>query len=91
MSVIARPGTRSLLYGVIYAIGNGAASMAPVGVMVTRAFPERTGIANALAMSGMSVGQLVMIAALAAVLAARELALGLSAARRSRISCCCRC
>jgi predicted MFS family arabinose efflux permease len=36
--------------------------------MVTRAFPERLGIANAVVMSGMSVGQLVMIAALAAVM-----------------------
>jgi predicted MFS family arabinose efflux permease len=36
--------------------------------MVTRAFPERTGIANAVAISGMSVGQLVMIAGLAALL-----------------------
>jgi predicted MFS family arabinose efflux permease len=39
-------------------------------VMVTRAFPQRTGIANAAVMSGMSVGQLVVIAALAAVLLA---------------------
>jgi predicted MFS family arabinose efflux permease len=59
-----------VLYGVVYALGNGAASIIPVGVMVTRAFPQRTGIANALAMSGMSVGQLVMIATLAAVLVA---------------------
>jgi predicted MFS family arabinose efflux permease len=42
--------------------------MIPVGVMVTRAFPVRTGSANAIVMSGMSVGQLVVIAALAAVL-----------------------
>ena len=55
-----------LLYGVIF--GNGAASLVPVGVMVIRAFPTRAGIANAAVMSGMSVGQLVMIAALAAVM-----------------------
>jgi predicted MFS family arabinose efflux permease len=42
--------------------------MAPVGVMVTRVFPQRTGIANAVVMSGMSAGQLVMIATLAAVM-----------------------
>ena len=70
MSVIAAPWHALVLYGVVYALGNGAASMIPVGVMVTRAFPRRAGIANALVMSGMSVGQLVMIAALAAVLVA---------------------
>jgi predicted MFS family arabinose efflux permease len=70
MSVIAVPWHALVLYGVVYALGNGAASIIPVGVMVTRAFPQRTGIANAVVMSGMSVGQLVMIAALAAVLVA---------------------
>lgn len=68
MSVMAAPWHALLLYGVIYALGNGAASLTPVGVMVTRAFPGRTGIANAVVTSGMSVGQLVMIATLAAVL-----------------------
>jgi predicted MFS family arabinose efflux permease len=68
MSAISAPWHAVVLYGVVYALGNGAASMIPVGVMVTRAFPVRTGIANAAVMSGMSVGQLVVIAALAAVL-----------------------
>jgi predicted MFS family arabinose efflux permease len=68
MSRITLPWHALALYGVVFAIGNGAASLIPVGVMVTRAFPGRTGFANAAAMSGMSVGQLVMIAALAAVL-----------------------
>lgn len=68
MSVMAAPWHALALYGVVFALGNGAASMAPVGVMVTRAFPKRTGIANAVVMSGMSVGQLVMIALLAAVM-----------------------
>jgi predicted MFS family arabinose efflux permease len=57
-----------LLYGLVFAIGNGAASLTIVGVMVTRAAPERAGLANAVAISGQSVGQLVMISALAAVL-----------------------
>jgi len=70
MSGITAPWHALALYGVVYALGNGAASMIPVGVMVTRAFPGRAGIANALAMSGMSVGQLVVIATLAAVLVA---------------------
>ena len=68
MSAISAPWHAVALYGVVYALGNGAASMIPVGVMVTRAFPVRTGSANAVVMSGMSVGQLVVIAALAAVL-----------------------
>jgi len=68
MGAISEPWHAVALYGVVYALGNGAASMIPVGVMVTRAFPVRTGSANAAVMSGMSVGQLVVIAALAAVL-----------------------
>lgn len=68
MSFMVAPWQALLLYGVIYALGNGAASMSPVGVMVTRAFPTRAGFANAVAMSGMSVGQLVTIAVLAAAL-----------------------
>jgi MFS family permease len=68
MSMMAAPWHALALYGVVFALGNGAASMAPVGVMVTRAFPQRTGIANAVVMSGMSAGQLVMIATLAAVM-----------------------
>lgn len=58
-----------LLYGVIFAIGNGVASITPIGVMVSRWFPGRTGLANGVAISGVGVGQLVMIAALVVVLA----------------------
>ncbi len=70
MSLMAAPWHALLLYGVVFAIGNGIASLIPVSVMVTRSFPQRIGLANAVVMSGMSVGQLVMIAALAAVLVA---------------------
>lgn len=70
MGFVAQPWHAVLLYGVIYGLGNGAASLIPVGVMVTRAFPVRTGMVNAAVTSGMSVGQLVMIAGLAALLAA---------------------
>ncbi len=68
MSLITAPWHALALYGVIFALGTGAASLTPVGVMVTRAYPKRTGIANAAVTSGMSVGQLVMIASLAAVM-----------------------
>ncbi|MDO9411310.1 MAG: MFS transporter [Pseudolabrys sp.] len=68
MSVMTSPWHALVLYGVIFGLGSGAASLIPVSVMVTRAFPYRTGIANAVVISGMSAGQLVMIAGLAALL-----------------------
>ncbi len=68
MSIISEPWHALVLYGFVFAIGNGAASLVPVGLMVTRAFPHRTGIANAAVMSGMTVGQLLMIAGLAAAM-----------------------
>lgn len=70
MGMIAAPWHAVLLYGVVYGIGSGAASLIPVGVMVTHAFPKRAGMANAVVISGMSVGQLVVVATLAAVLLA---------------------
>ena len=68
MSLVSAPWQAMLLYGLVFALGNGAASLTTVGVMVTRAAPGRAGLANAFAISGTSLGQLVMIAALAAVL-----------------------
>ena len=70
MTAASQPWHAVLFYGVVFAIGNGAASMAPVSVMVTRAAPHRAGLANSVAMSGIMVGQLVMMAALTLVLAA---------------------
>src|SRR6185436_7879061 len=69
MCFVNAPWQAMLLYGVVFAIGNGAASLTTVGVMVTRAVPGRAGFANAFVISGQSLGQLVMIAILAAVLA----------------------
>ena len=68
MSLVSQPWHALLLYGVVFAIGNGAASLVIVGVIVMRAYPGRAGLANAVAISGMSVGQLVMIAMLAPVM-----------------------
>src|SRR4051812_12444135 len=68
MSLVSAPWHAMLLYGVVFAIGNGTASLTTVGVMVTRSAPQRAGLANAAVISGTSAGQLVMIAALAAVL-----------------------
>ena len=69
MSWITQPWQAIALYGIVFGIGSGMASTIPVGVMVTRAFPGRTGLANSVALSGMCVGQLVIIAILAAILA----------------------
>ena len=68
MSVISAPWQALVLYGGLFAIGNGIASLTPIGVLVNRWFPQRTGLANAVAISGIGVGQLVMIAGFAALL-----------------------
>ena len=68
MSLVSAPWHAMVLYGVVFAIGNGAASLVIVSVIVMRVYPGRAGLANAVAISGMSVGQLVLIALLAAVL-----------------------
>ncbi len=68
MSGVTAPWQALGAYGVVFAIGSGLASLTPVGVIVTHAFPARTGFVNAAVISGTSVGQLVMIAVLAALL-----------------------
>jgi len=54
---------------VIFAIGNGVASMTPVSLMVSRAFPNAAGLANGIASAGMSAGQLIIIGGFAVLLA----------------------
>ncbi|HZT46686.1 MAG TPA: MFS transporter [Hyphomicrobiaceae bacterium] len=68
MGGVTAPWQALAAYGVVFAIGSGLASLTPVGVIVTHAFPARTGFVNAAVISGTSVGQLVMIAVLAALL-----------------------
>jgi predicted MFS family arabinose efflux permease len=68
MSLVSQPWHALVLYGVVFAVGNGAASLVIIGVIVMRAYPGRAGLANAVAISGMSVGQLVMIGIATAVL-----------------------
>ncbi len=69
MSLVTQPWHALVLYGAVFAIGNGIASLVIVGVIVMRIYPGRAGLANAVAISGMSVGQLLMIAVLAGLLA----------------------
>lgn len=57
-----------VLYGVVFGIGNGLASITPVTIMVTNTFPGRMGLASGIAISGMSVGQLVMVGGMALVM-----------------------
>jgi len=68
MSQVTQSWQALLYYGVVFAIGSGFASLTPVGVIITNAFPARTGFANAAVISGTSVGQLVIIAALTSTL-----------------------
>ncbi|MDA1188508.1 MAG: MFS transporter [Chloroflexi bacterium] len=57
-----------LLYGVVFAIGSAGTSVAPVGVMVSRWFAKRMGMANSTAIGGYALGQLVIIGLLASFL-----------------------
>ena len=54
-----------LLYGLIYAVGQTAASMGPIAVMISRWFVRRRGAANSVVISGNATGQLVIITMLA--------------------------
>ena len=57
-----------LLYGIIFAIGNGGSSVGPIGVMISRWFVRGRGTATSAAMSGNALGQLIIITALASAL-----------------------
>jgi hypothetical protein len=82
MSLVTQPWHALVLFGIVYAFANGLISVSPVGVMVTRAFPTRAGFANGVASAGMSVGQLVIIAIMAAVLVGIGWRSGLRLGRR---------
>src|SRR2546430_483105 len=69
MSLLSAPWHTLLLYGVVFAVGNGAVSMTPINVIITHTFPNQTKLANTTIISNINIGQLVMIAVLAVVLA----------------------
>lgn len=69
LGFVTEPWQVIALYGIVFGIGAGLASPPPVGAMLTRRFPARTGIANAIAIAGMGLGQLMIIAGLSFVLA----------------------
>lgn len=58
------------LYGILYAIGFATTTVAPVSVLMSRWFPNNTGLASSAAITGNGTGQLVIIALLASFLPA---------------------
>ena len=68
MATLNSPWQVFLAYGVVYAIGNAATANSPVGVMISRWFLQRRGVANSAAVAGNATGQLVIITLLAALL-----------------------
>ncbi len=68
MGVVSSVWHALMVYGAIYAIGYAATSVTSVGVMVSRAFGERKGVATSVAISGLAVGQLVIIGPVASAL-----------------------
>jgi len=68
MGLIHAPWHAVALYGLLFAFGSAATSITPIGVMLSRAYPEKAGMANSIAISGMGVGQLVIVSVLAAQL-----------------------
>ena len=65
MSVIERPWEALVVYGVVFALGSAGTSVTPIGVLLSRWYPHRMGMANSIAISGMGVGQLLVISILA--------------------------
>ena len=61
MSLVESPWEALLVYGVVFALGCAGTSITPVGVLLSRWFPHRMGMANSIAISGMGVGQLLVI------------------------------
>ncbi len=68
ISRVVEPWQVFLVYGVLFAVGHAATGNPIVGVMITRWFERRRGIANSVAVSGNATGQLVIIGTLAAFL-----------------------
>ena len=69
MCLMTAPWQLFVLYGVVFGVGSGVASITPVSLMVSRAFPGKAGLANGVASAGMSAGQLVIIALFTLILA----------------------
>lgn len=64
MGLIRSPTEALILYGVVFALGSAGTSITPIGVLLRRWYPARMGMANSIAISGMGLGQLVVISGL---------------------------
>jgi predicted MFS family arabinose efflux permease len=69
LCLLSEPWQIFAYFGVVFALGNGIASITPVSLMISRAFPDQAGFANGIVSAGMSAGQLVIIGAFAVILA----------------------
>ena len=70
MGFVERPWEALLFYGIVFALGSAGTSITPVGVLLSRWYPHRMGMANSIAISGMGLGQLLVVSVLAAQLGA---------------------
>ena len=64
VAIVQTPWQFIFFYGIVFALGHSGFSILSVSVMVGRAFPDRAGIANSVAMSGFGFGQLIIISVL---------------------------
>ena len=69
MGSVAAPWQMFMVYGLVYALGNAGTSNPVVGVMISRWFVRRRGLATSAAVAGSAAGQLVIIALLASYVA----------------------
>ena len=65
MGRVTAPWQIFVVYGLVYAIGNAGTSNPVVGVMISRWFVRRRGLATSAAVAGSALGQLVIITLLA--------------------------
>lgn len=68
LGFVSEPWQVILSYGLLFGIGAGLVSPPPVNVMFTRLYPKKTGLANAFAIAGMGLGQLIIISGFSFVL-----------------------
>ena len=66
MGLIETPLQAVVLYGVVFGAATACTSVPAIGVMISRSFPDRMGLANGVAVSGSGIGQLLIVLALTA-------------------------
>jgi MFS family permease len=66
------PWQFAIAYGVVFAVGSAGTSITPIGVLLSHWYPDRLGMANSIAISGMGLGQLLVISVLAGTVAGSD-------------------